>query len=130
MCPCPSVLVLQNSFAKLDLQLSRNDLSKAVLVVMNIVHFCHVLKVKLPLLFLVLQILTHFHHCALLCLMKATIQNNESIHFQKRITYLTFPFITSKAFIGVNFIVLPFRQLLSVGCVNNNLPSRTNFASS
>lgn len=36
---------------------------------------------------------------------------------------LTFPFVTNKAFTGVNLIVRPLRQLLSFGWVNSNLPS-------
>lgn len=42
----------------------------------------------------------------------------------------TFPSVTSMALIGVSLIVLPLLQLLSVGCVNNSLPSMAKRTSS
>lgn len=39
---------------------------------------------------------------------------------------LTFPLVTKRALIGVNLMVRPFRQLLSLGWVNSSLPSIAN----
>lgn len=45
---------------------------------------------------------------------------------KEKLIELTFPLVTKRALIGVNLMVRPFRQLLSLGWVNNSLPSIAN----
>lgn len=47
-------------------------------------------------------------------------------HRKQKSVELTFPLVTKRALIGVNLMVRPFRQLLSLGWVNSSLPSIAN----